>query len=157
MMNGKRILKKTVYVSKILRNESTTGNRIDENFNIVRMNKRLRKTMEYYGRKRNNNCLDPGILLEEVRVKDGYYFVCLEGAARIMSIKRNNKIKYLKCRVQGAIKGENEIKKIENEYIEIKKEKTITIRFDDCPEEIKIEYSKKPIMVRTRMPTLGKI
>ena len=111
--------------------------------------------MQYFKKYKKNNYLDSTILLQEMRTEKGYYFVCLEGAARILGMKQNKKIRFLKCKVKGAIKGVNEIKRIENEYREINTE-VITIRFDDYPEEIKKQYSKKPNMIRTRIPIMGK-
>ena len=154
MIKKQKVLQKTVEIEKIIKNASNSQ-RINDGFEIIKTNRKLRKTMQYFKKYKKNNYLDSTILLQEMRTEKGYYFLCLEGAARIVAMKQNKKIRFLKCKVKGAIKGVNEIKRIENEYREINTE-VITIRFDDYPEEIKKQYSKKPNMIRTRIPIMGK-
>ena len=155
MIEKQKILQKTVEIEKIIKNISDSK-RINEGFEIIKTNRKLRKTMQYFKNYKKNNYLDSTILLQEMRTEKGYYFLCLEGAARIVGMKHYKRIRFLKCRVNGALKGVNEIKRINDDYIEIRKRGTTVIRFDDCPVEIKEQYSKKPIMTRTRVPIMGK-
>ena len=60
--NPEGIVKKMVEVGKILFNESNSS-RIDQDFNVKTENRKLRKTLEYIGRVKTNNYLDPSILL----------------------------------------------------------------------------------------------
>ena len=155
MIEKQKILQKTVEIEKKIKNISDSK-RINEGFEIIKTNRKLRKTMQFFKNYKKNNYLDSTIVLQEMRTEKGYYFLCLEGAARIVGMKQNKKISFLKCKVLGALKGVNVIIRIFNDYIEIKRPGTIVIRFDDCPKEIKEQYSKKPIMTRTRLPIMGK-
>lgn len=162
MENSKRpegIVKKMVEVEKILFNESNSS-RIDQDFNIKTENRKFRKTLEYIGRIKTNNYLDPSIILREERTDDDYHFVCLDGAARIKAIKSNPKIKYLKCSVANAIVGVNEIKpsraRIEERKSYSNRSRNIEINFD-APEDIKKQYSKKLNLSKSKLPTMGKM
>lgn len=151
------IVKKMVEVEKILYNESKSS-RIDENFNIKQENRKFRKTLDYIGRIKTNNYLDPSILLrEETNEDDGdYYFVCVEGAVRVKAIKNNPKIKYLKCSVANAEVGKNEIKpsRVRNEERQSYRAKPVEITFD-APESVKKQYSKKLNLSKSKLPTMG--
>ena len=157
--NPEGIVKKMVEVGKILFNESNSS-RIDQDFNVKTENRKLRKTLEYIGRVKTNNYLDPSILLREERTDDDYHFVCIDGAARIKAIKSNPKIKYLKCSVANAIVGVNEIKpsriRSDDRKDFMNKNKPIEINFD-TPEEIKKQYSKKLNLSKSKLPTMGKM
>ena len=148
----KGTLRKTILVEKILYNESESK-RISREFEIIHENGKLRKTMTYYKNNKSNNVLDESVLVREERSEKDYHFTCLEGAVRVAAIKRNPKIKYLKCSVLNARKGINEIKRMEVEKEGLKKE--LAIRLDDYPEEIQKEYKKRPILKKSRMPITG--
>ena len=161
MENEKKpdIVKKMVEVEKILFNQSKSS-RIDEDFNVKQENRKYRKTLEYIGRIKTNNYLDPSIILREERTDDDYHFVCVEGATRVKAIKSNPKIKYLKCSVANAIIGVNEIKPSRVKYEDKKtysyRTKPIEINFD-APEDIKKQYSKKISLQKSKLPTMGKL
>lgn len=78
----KGTLRKSIEVNKIQINESESA-KIGKDFEVVKENRKLRKTMTYFKNMKSNNYLDFTILVREVRTKDNYYFVCLEGASRI--------------------------------------------------------------------------
>jgi hypothetical protein len=118
--------------------------------------RKLRKSVEYYGRLTSNNVLDPTILLREERTERDYYFVCLEGATRIMAMRRNKKIKYLKCRVKNARKGINEIRG-EQVQDEQKRKEEIVFTTEGIREEIREKYEAKPMLRRARMPRMGRM
>ncbi len=152
------LIKKMVEVDRIKANESNSS-RIDESFNVIQENRKYRKTLEYIGRIKTNNYLDPSIVLREERTEDDFHFVCIEGASRISAIKQNPKIKYLKCSVTNAIKGTNEIKtrKVKDDYLrDFQKPKPVEITFD-APEKVKKQYSKKLNLSKSKLPTMGKL
>lgn len=151
------LIKKMVEVNRIIANESSSS-RIDESFNVKQENRKFRKTLEYIGRIKTNNYLDPSIILREERTENDFHFVCVEGAARISAIKTNPKIKYLKCSVSNAIKGTNEVKsnQIRNDQRDFAKSNSIEITFD-APETVKKQYSKKLNLSRSKLPTMGKL
>ena len=150
------IVKKMVEVEKILYNESNSS-RIDKDFNIKVENRKFRKTLDYIGRIKTNNYLDPSILLREESTDDDYHFVCIEGAARVKAIKNNPKIKYLKCSVANAVVGKNEIKPSRTRPEERRSygsRESVEITFD-APESVKKQYSKKLNLSRSKLPTMG--
>lgn len=151
------LIKKMVEVERITANESESS-RIDESFNVIQENRKYRKTLEYIGRIKTNNYLDPSIVLREERTDDDFHFVCIEGATRISAIKQNPKIKYLKCSVTNAIRGVNEIKsrKVKEDFREYERSKPIEITFD-APEKVKKQYSKKLNLSKSKLPTMGKL
>ena len=151
------LIKKMVEVERILFNESSST-RIDKDFNVKQENRKYRKTLEYIGRIKTNNYLDPSIILREERTDDDYYFVCTEGASRISAIKNNPKIKYLKCSVTNAIKGINEIKgrNIREDLHGGVRSKPIEITLD-APEKVKKQFSKKLNLSKSKLPTMGKL
>lgn len=157
-MNKKEgLIKKMVEVERIVANESEST-RIDESFNVIQENRKYRKTLEYIGRIKTNNYLDPSIVLREERTDDDFHFVCIEGATRISAIKQNPKIKYLKCSVTNAIRGVNEIKsrKVKEDFREYERTKPVEITFD-APEKVKKQYSKKLNLSKSKLPTMGKL
>ena len=151
------LIKKMVEVDRILANESNSS-RIDSDFNVIQENRKFRKTLEYIGRIKTNNYLDPSIILREERSDDDYHFVCIEGATRIAAIKNNPKIKYLKCSVANAIRGTNEIRKnqMRNDIQSSYRTKSIEINFE-APEKVKKQYSKKLNLSKSKLPTMGKL
>jgi hypothetical protein len=154
-LNQKGTLRKIVPIEKILVNESKS-NRIDDSFNITKEDRKLRKTIEHYTKLNSNNVLDPTILLREERTENDYYFVCVEGATRIMAIKKNPKIKYLKCQVMNARKGVNEITRVQVQEDERRKEQVI-FTTEGISEETREKYTAKPSLKKARMPTMGKL
>ena len=148
------LLSKTVEVSRIRYNESDSS-RITREFEVAKVNRKLRKTTEYFQNFKGNNFLDPAIILREIRTEKDFYFVCLEGAIRIWAMKQNEKIRYLKCKVQNALKGINEIKGV-GKRIELKEVRTkpVVLRFDNIKQEVKQKYAGKPMMARSRLPTV---
>ena len=152
------IVKKMVEVEKILFNESNSS-RIDKNFNVLVENRKFKKTLDYIGRIKTNNYLDPSILLREETDGDDYHFVCVEGATRVTAIKANPKIKYLKCSVANAVVGRNEIKPSKvraEERRSYRSNKPVEITFD-APESVKKQYSKKISLQKSKLPTMGKL
>ena len=151
------LIKKMVEVDRILFNESNST-RIDKEFNVKQENRKYRKTLEYIGRIKTNNYLDPSIVLREERTDDDFHFVCIEGASRISAIKNNPKIKYLKCSVTNAIKGTNEIRgrKVRDDFHGPDRTRKVEITFD-APEKVKKQFSKKLNLSKSKLPTMGKL
>ena len=78
-------------IEKILYNESSSE-RIDKDFTIKKVNRKLRKTIQFYKRFKGNNIVDRTIVLREKQQGLDYNFVVLEGTARILAIKGNKRI-----------------------------------------------------------------
>ena len=147
----KGTLRKSIEIKRILYNESASE-RITREFEIVKENRKMRKTFKYYKAKKTNNVLNYTIVVREKRMGSDYYFVCMEGATRIKAMKENPRIKYLKCSVMNARKGKNEIKNVGRKRTVVEERSAINLH--DYLEKIKEEH-KRPMLIKSRMPIMG--